>query len=865
MKVIVSHTNLDFDGIASMIAAKKLYPQAELVLPSKISSGVHQFLSIYKDTFRFKRSGDISWSLISEVIIVDTNQLSRLGDIKNYIKDAKLTIYDHHPEHLNTIKDAKKYISSVGATITIISEQLQQHGITITPFDATVFALGLYSDTGAFTYEQTTSRDLFIGGWLLDNGANLSVVEQFRESSFSPNEQSLFYTLLENSESNLVDDTEIVISSHTQVDYTGNLAYITRKLLHASGADAFFSIVKMGDKVFITARSSSDRINVLPIIENLNGGGHEKAASAMQKYMEVELILDKVRNELPAIVKPNITAENIMTSPVRVVAKDTTIEDASKMLYRYGHTGFPVVEENKIIGVISRRDIDKALHHGFGHAPVKGYMSRNVITIEKTASIDFIQDMMIKKQVGRLPVVNREGIIGIVSRTDIIQAMHGKKQKDQSGYTKHPNRKNIKELMEQLLPSEIIDLFSFLGKEASSLGMKAYLIGGIVRDILLKKKNEDIDIVLEGDGIRFAYHLQEKIGGHIRSHEEFQTATWKHPSGLKVDLTSARTEYYDFPAALPKVELSTIKEDLLRRDFTINAMAICIHQEEFGDLLDYFNGYEDLNKKKINILYNLSFVEDPTRILRAIRFENRFDFFMDKQTQSFAKEAANNLISVSKQRISNELSRLFFEENPVKAIDRILQLGILPFLIKQSESDFLIRTKTEQLYSAIFKMKKEGIPISNSIWIIYLSFVTSMNETSSWTEVLSYCFKKEEQKLIKDFQLLCASDPLRNVTDNKLSNYHQLFSEIGIDALLAYFSVSPEKLALKGQYYIIKREKLTRKIDGTLLKSYGVIPGPLFKEILLYSEQLQLDNPEYNVDQLMEKVLLFYEHIKKDK
>ncbi|MBU9722548.1 MULTISPECIES: CBS domain-containing protein [Bacillaceae] len=855
MHIILSHTNLDYDGLASMIAAKKLYPQAEIVFPSKISPEVEHFLAIYKDTFPYKRPKEITWEHVSRIILVDTNVFSRIGEMKKHIqKDIKFIVYDHHPITPQTVPYIDGIISPIGATATLMIEQLKEKEIKISPFEATVFALGIYSDTGSFTYKQTTSRDLSAAAWCIENGANLTVVGQYRDIPLKSDAQNLFQQLQENNEIHTIDGVDIVIATYEQEGYTGHLSVISRKLLELSGADAVFSIVRMGEKVFITARASSERANVLSIIQQLGGGGHSKAASAMRKNNMKEIV-EFVTDKLPEMVTPSITAAFIMSSPVRVVAPDTTIEIASKMLYRYGHTGFPVIENDKLVGIISRRDVDKALHHGLGHAPVKGYMSRHPIYIGPDESLDDIQERMIKEQIGRLPVIENDKLIGIVSRTDVISAMHGTYHR-QGNFTRAsvPLKRQLSDQMKKQLSGIAFELLYSIGKEADTLGMRAYLIGGMVRDLLMNRKNEDMDIVIEGDGILLAEHLLEKHGGQIRSHEEFRTATWKHPSGFKIDLTSARTEYYDFPAALPKVELSTIKEDLYRRDFTINAMGICLHQEEFGDLIDYFYGYEDLTHQRIKVLYNLSFVEDPTRILRGLRFENRFNFQMDEQTEALAKESANNLLSVSKQRISSELWRLLFEENPVLGMNRLESLGLMPFLLKKRVDSETAQKRYTRLHHSILSLTKQGIYPDRSIWISYLLSYIPIEEPD-WSEVESYCLSKQEIKLLGDIHQIIHEKPLSKISPSQsLGDIHEQYSDIELGALLTYssFCVSSDFDVIE---YLHARERLVRKVNGGDLKKVGLKPGPHFRHLLLEAEKIQLNYPEYTKEDILAKIL----------
>ncbi|UCZ54437.1 CBS domain-containing protein [Bacillus shivajii] len=863
MRIIASHTNLDFDGFASMIAAKKLYPQAEIVLASKLSPEVDHFLAIYKDTYSFKRVKNINMNHVRNITLVDTNSLSRTGDLKNELhEEITFTVYDHHPLTEKSVTFEEGVTEQVGATVTLLIEEIQRKEINIKPFEATIFALGIYSDTGAFTYSSTTGRDLQAAAWLLDNGASLAVVEKYREAPLEHDQQSLFETLLDQSTQISIDGVNILVATHEQEKYTGNLAYISRRIMDRSGVDAVFSIVKMGEKVFITSRSSSERINVLPIIKQFSGGGHKKAASAMIKHENVNNIQENVLEQLNEIVTPSLTAEHIMTSPVRVVAPDTTIEVASKMLYRYGHTGFPVIKNDQLIGVISRRDVDKALHHNLGHAPVKGYMSTTPVIITIDTSLEEIREKMIYEHVGRLPVMKDGTLIGIVSRSDVICAMHEKPELHIT-YSKSssiPYRKQLIQEMRKQFSPPVYDLLMLIGQEAAHKNMKAYLIGGMVRDLLLERQNEDMDIVIEGDGIELAEKLQSLYGGHVRPHEEFRTATWTHPTGFKIDLTSARTEYYDFPAALPKVEMSNIKEDLYRRDFTINAMGICLHEDQFGELIDYFQGYEDLKQGKLKVLYNLSFVEDPTRILRAIRFESRFQFFMNDQTFSLAKQSANHILSVSKQRLSSELNRLFFEEDSLYGYHRLDELNILPYLLEHIVDESSIYKRLEAFKEMRNKIKNKKIKLSRSLWAGQFFSLTSLS-IHALEEIEAFCLTKDDGQVVQKLYSLLEEKPLDNISiDSPYSEWHKHFANVKIEPLVAYFaievSMKPEFMS-KSVEYIVKRETLEPLLDGKDLIEHGLSPGPHFKEMLEHAERLQMDNSSLSKQSLLEDVLRY--------
>src|SRR5699024_10372717 len=230
---------------------------------------------------------------------------------------------------------------------------------------------------------------------------------------------------------------------------------------------------------------------------------------------------------------------------------DTTIEEAGKRMYRYGHSGYPIVENDKLVGIITRRDLDKANHHGLGHAPVKAYMTTNIIVINPETTLEEIQKIVIEHNVGRLPVIENGNVVGIVTRTNIIEKIHEQLAPYDDNGSITELKDNIEEEMAAQLPGHIYEILQEISELATENNTNVYLIGGIVRDILLEQPNDDVDIVVEGNGIAFAKKLHEAYGGKLTTHEQFGTATWKHPSSLEIDIATSRLEYYARPASLP--------------------------------------------------------------------------------------------------------------------------------------------------------------------------------------------------------------------------------------------------------------------------------------------------------------------------
>jgi len=233
----------------------------------------------------------------------------------------------------------------------------------------------------------------------------------------------------------------------------------------------------------------------------------------------------------------------------------------------------------------------------------------------------------------------------------------------------------MKANLSKKFPKKVFNVIKIVGKTADKRKISAYLVGGVVRDIFFKVPNFDLDFVVEGNGIKFAETLNKTLKGSLKVHRAFKTATIVYKD-IRIDVVTARTESYKRPAAYPDVKPGTIKEDLFRRDFTINAMAICINKKYFGKLIDFYNGFKDLKKGLVRVMHNKSFIDDPTRIFRAVRFSVRFGFKIEPQTKRLMKEAVLGgfLGKVNRGRIKKEIELFLKEKKPLKCLDVFAKL-----------------------------------------------------------------------------------------------------------------------------------------------------------------------------------------------
>jgi tRNA nucleotidyltransferase (CCA-adding enzyme) len=449
-------------------------------------------------------------------------------------------------------------------------------------------------------------------------------------------------------------------------------------------------LVEMEGRVFCVTRSRTPELDAAAAASTLGGGGHPEAASAIFKGGLDEarrLLLDGLADA----VREPLTAGQIMSSPARTVPPDETVARALVTCQRYGQSGILVAEDDRLEGVVAREDLDRAVAHGLSHAPVKGIMSGHVAACDEVTPIAELQRLVAAGS-GRVAVLRDDRVVGVVTRSDVLRALG-----QQAVPAERPGPMLTDELarLERLQP--VFEAVAAVSEPFDGV----YLVGGTVRDILLGERSFDVDIAVEGDAIALARALADVLGGRVRPHEKFGTAVVLYGEGERVDVVTARTEFYDAPAALPTVEHASIREDLFRRDFTINAMAVSLKGADLGRLVDPFGGRRDLEAKTLRVLHNLSFIDDPTRIFRAIRYENRYGFRMDEHTLRLARGTIEmGLVGdLSSARLRDELIALLEEGDVEHSILRLAELGadrtIHPHLAADEEAVGLLRRLKE--------------------------------------------------------------------------------------------------------------------------------------------------------------------------
>ena len=669
-EVIATHANTDFDAFASLLAARRLYPDAVVAVQGALNRNVREFFRLHADELDAVEASRLELESIRRLIVIETTSASRLGELEPVARDPEVetVVFDHHAGELpEWVKPENAVVSQDGALTTTLVGVLAEREIAVTPLEATAFALGIHEDTGSLTYPTATQRDADALAWCLRHGARQDLLARFLHTPLTDEERDLLGALMAAVRTERVAGVDVLVAAVTWPRHVDGVSNLAHKIVDLTDCRALVLLVEMDERVFAVTRSRTPEIDAAAAAASLGGGGHREAASAMFRGSLAEAE-EALREGLATAAREPVRAEQVMSRPARSVGPDESVAHAMVVCQRHAQSGILVVEDGSLVGAVGREDLDKAIAHGLSHAPVKGIMSSRVVSVAAETPLGEVQEALAGSADGRVAVVEDDRLVGVVTRSDVLRALGEQPAAEAE--------------VEASLAAELAGLEGLQSAfEAISAVSEpydgVYLVGGTVRDILLGEPNFDVDVAVEGDAIELARSLADALDGRVRAHRKFGTAVVLYRGDERVDVVTARTEFYDAPAALPSVEHATIREDLFRRDFTINAMAVSLKGEDFGRLVDPFGGRRDLEAKTIRILHNLSFIDDPTRIFRAIRSESRYGFRMDDHTQRLARGTIEmGLVGdLSSARLRDELVALLEEGDAGASILRLAELG----------------------------------------------------------------------------------------------------------------------------------------------------------------------------------------------
>lgn len=821
-EVIATHGNTDFDAFAATLAARLLYPGAVVAVGS-LNRNVRDFYRLHADELgAIAETGRLELDAIKRLVVIEATTASRLGELEAVALDPNVekALFDHHDETgvPEWVHEEAAVFSKDGALTTTLVGILAEREIVPTGLEATVFALGIHEDTGSLTYPSSTQRDADALAWCLRHGARQDLISEYLHTPLVAAERGLLHALMDSLEPVDADGEEVLFAAVCWPDYVEGVSNLAHKIVDLTDARALVTLVEMDGRVFAVTRSRTDRIDASVLATALGGGGHAQAASAIAKVS-----LDEARavvlEALGHAQREPRRARDLMSTPPRSVGPDDTVREAMTLCQRHGQSGVFVVEGTRVVGGVSREDLDKAVGHDLAHAPVRGIMSSRVTAASESATIAELQALVTAAEDGRVAVLRDDELVGVVSRSDLLRVLEGVEPVLE---TDAPSLAGELQALPQLQP--IVQAVAALGDRTGGV----YLVGGTLRDILLGEESFDIDVAVEGDAIAFARSLASALGGRYTPHHKFGTAIVSYGDGQRLDVVTTRTEFYDSPGALPTVERATLLEDLRRRDFTLNAMAASLKPADFGRLVDPFDGRGDLQSHVLRVLHNLSFIDDPTRIFRGIRYEARYGFRFDDHTARLARGCVEmGLVGdLSSVRLRDELVQLLEDPGAPSGIERLGELGVDRAVHPHLRGD----REAASLFERARDLREE-LRVEVPVWrlgIAALAGSLTSDEAFDWLERLKVR-RRDIDRIVG--AIAVAPKIVERLREDELDPAH-------IVALADPFAPDAPLLALAREEHGALRDYFTRlrsielEIGGAELASLGLSQSPRVGEVL---------------------------------
>lgn len=423
MQIITSHKQTDFDALASIVAATLIYPGSVGVVPKEVSRNVNRFLSTHKTAFNLILPHEVQHDQVKRLVVVDTASWQRLDRMETLRQkeDLEIHLWDHHMHGGNIVADWSCQ-EDIGATITLIIRELKKREMELNPLMSTVMLLGLYEDTGHLTFPSTTPEDAYAAAFLLENGADLNVASVFLNPPYEEKQKEVLFEMMKGTEKRTINNHKIGFNIIPLEDKTTTLSGIVNMYRSIIDVDAIFVIFVTNDRATVIGRSGVEMIDVGRIMTKLGGGGHAGAGSVTIKISEQspEEVRQKIIDLLESEQQEGARIADLMSFPVSHVTPDTPMREVHALMSRKKIRGVLVMENNELHGIVVLWDFKKLKYDNHWEKPVKAYMARNLISVAPDAIPAQVGRLMLEQNIGHLPVVHEGKVIGIVTRTDIL-------------------------------------------------------------------------------------------------------------------------------------------------------------------------------------------------------------------------------------------------------------------------------------------------------------------------------------------------------------------------------------------------------------------------------------------------------------
>ncbi|HWM90576.1 MAG TPA: CBS domain-containing protein [Thermoanaerobaculia bacterium] len=862
MELISTHIGADFDAFAAMVAASRFHPEAKMFFPGSREESVRRMLESGLVELSELRHKDVDPAALTRVILCDVRQKERIGILAEWLAenpDIEVWAYDHHPEAESDIQVRGGIVDlEVGSTSTLMVEELRRRGMTCSSSEADLLLLGIYEDTGSLTYATTSPRDFEAVVWLLSQGGDLATVRRFVSRPLDPERLEILHRMTQRLEVHRIHGHRTGLVEVDLDTYVEELAPLVSRCMEIFELPVLFALFgegMEGDRVTLIARGDLEGFDLGEFLARFGGGGHATAASARVKGATMLEIRERLLEDLQTALPPAARARDLMLTPFVEVAAGTSIEEAKALLNTRRVNAAPVVgPDGKVAGIVARQILDAALQHGLGGRPVSTVMTHELEWVDPEAPAEEVGERMLARH-PRFVLVGDPGSgrpLGLVTRMQVLRHLHGRLSEVGERFDRRTGqirerKEKVVQLLEERLPEFLRRRVEQIAAVSRRHGIPVYLVGGFVRDLLLDRENRDLDLVVEGDGLGFAALLAEELGGRVRTHPAFLTAVVVDPEGFHIDIATARSEFYRAPAALPEVQTSALRQDLIRRDFTINTLVIRLGPDDTPELIDYFGGRHDLKEKTLRVLHSLSFIDDPTRVLRAVRLELRLGFHISSETMRLVEVALSEGIfdHLSGARLREELEMLL--DDPalaLRGIERLAELDLLRVLHPGISLRDASRERLRSARAAWDWYHLEGLtdpPVR--VWRLHLMALSGDLEEAELERLADrLMLAGEDRRLLVSFP--ARLEKARGALGKPELLPHQALEALEAlqgEELLLLMADEDETTRTWVRRHLTEMRSFELEIRGADLVAAGVPPGPRIGDALKATKRARLD------------------------
>lgn len=421
---------MDLDCIGSIVLARYLYPGFIPVRSGRIHPVARNLYNLYESYLNFSKISDLKGQSVENIVIVDTRASDQVEEYFRSLdaENAKIEVFDHHPSDERCILGAVVHECSFGANTTQLVFMCIERNIHLSREDATIALAAIYADTGNFLHPNVCPQDLQAASFLLDSGAELSLLKDFLVPLREKKQIILFHEVLNKMETKIIRGHSVQLCYLELDEDTHGLGAVIEKVFEVENSEILFGFffLTCNNRLLIIARNSCDGVNVNEILSDFGGGGHKQAASVTIKTTDGRMMYDKILSYLGEVLSPAATASDIMTKDVAFLRPDMSLLEASIYLEQVSHAGAPVLDEQGyIVGFLTLREIMKGRKLEKMKVPVSAFMIRSPVCVTPSTLLREIEEILYMNNIGHLPVLCEGKLVGLVTRTDFLNYMRG--------------------------------------------------------------------------------------------------------------------------------------------------------------------------------------------------------------------------------------------------------------------------------------------------------------------------------------------------------------------------------------------------------------------------------------------------------